>query len=429
MYNIKTKLEFLINYIVILFPLFLIIGSSLLNLFSIIMSLYALLNYTNLKKMICSDEKIFLYIFCFFIFIFPYNSIDFKTSLIKFIEYFRYIFMFFGIVIFLNNINNVYFINKTKKSYSILLIIISIDVIKEYFTGTNLLGYNTEYVGRIASFTNDELIIGYIFAFLTLFCLGFFRFTVNKLHILLIFILIIISFIIGERSNFLKLFSLICFGSIFHYTIKNKFSYLKLFKSLILIILLSGMFFSVMKNTDQAKKLYNTTSSILNNSNEKNNSILEKFYNSKHAPHYIASFEIFLNYPIFGVGINNFTKESRKIEYENLKLKYFENRSSTHPHQIYLELLSEVGFLGFCYFVVIFIWSIIIGIKSYLTSHNLDLLGHILLHTFFMFPFLPSGSFFGTTYGLPFWFNFAILIYLIKKKEIRSILTISPSKN
>ena len=39
-----------------------------------------------------------------------------------------------------------------------------------------------------------------------------------------------------------------------------------------------------------------------------------------------------------------------------------------------------------------------------------------MLHMFFIFPILPSGSFFGTTYGLPFWFNFAILIYLVDKK-------------
>ena len=44
-----------------------------------------------------------------------------------------------------------------------------------------------------------------------------------------------------------------------------------------------------------------------------------------------------------------------------------------------------------------------------------------MLHIFFIFPILPSGSFFGTIYGLPFWFNLSILIYLIKKNEIKML--------
>ena len=421
MNNIKIKLDLLIYYLIILFPLFMILGSALLNLFSVIMSIYALLHLSNIKKLIISNERIFLFIFSFFLFIFPYDSIDFEQSLIKFISYFRYILLFFGIIFFLNNIQNENFINKTKNIYFIILVIIAMDVLKENFTGTNLLGYSTEYTGRIASFTNDELIIGYIFAYLTLFSYGLFKYTDRKFYILLFFLVITISFIIGERSNFLKLLLLISIGSLFHYFLKNNFSYLKLFKSLFLIILLFSMFFFIMKNTNQAKKLYNID--VLKTINFKeNNFILDKFYNSKHAPHYIAAFEIFLNYPVFGIGINNFSKESKKQEYLNLKLKYFNNRSTTHPHQIYLELLSEVGLIGFCYFIIIFIWSSIISIKSYLVSKNLHLLGHLMLHIFFIFPFLPSGSFFGTTYGLPFWLNFSILIYFVKKKEINNLL-------
>jgi len=421
MNNIKIKLDLLIYYLIILFPLFMILGSALLNLFSVIMSIYALLHFSNLKKLIISNERIFLFIFSFFLFIFPYDSIDFEQSLIKFISYFRNILMFFGIIFFLNNIQNQNFISKTKNIYFIILVIIAMDVLKEYFTGTNLLGYSAEYIGRIASFTNDELIIGYIFAFLTLFSYGLFKFTDKKFYILLFFFFIIISFIIGERSNFLKLLLLISIGTLSHYFLKNNFSYLKLFKSLFLIILLFAMFFFIMKDTNQAKKLYNIGELKTINFKE-NNFILDKFYNSKHAPHYFAAFEIFLNYPVFGIGINNFSKESKKQEYLNLKLKYFNNRSTTHPHQIYLELLSEVGLMGFCYFIIIFIWSSIIGIKSYLASQNLHLLGHLMLHIFFIFPFLPSGSFFGTTYGLPFWLNFSILIYFVKKKEINNLL-------
>ena len=57
---------------------------------------------------------------------------------------------------------------------------------------------------------------------------------------------------------------------------------------------------------------------------------------SKHAPHYLTAYNIFLNYPIFGIGINNFHKESLKEKYENKDLEKTITRSSTHPHHYLL---------------------------------------------------------------------------------------------
>ena len=80
----------------------------------------------------------------------------------------------------------------------------------------------------------------------------------------------------------------------------------------------------------------------------------EVFYQSKHAPHYFTAYNIFLNYPIFGIGINNFHKESQKKIYENKDLMKTNLRSSTHPHQVYLEIISEVGITGLIYFIFVF---------------------------------------------------------------------------
>ena len=82
--------------------------------------------------------------------------------------------MLFGIIFFLEKENkenrillNIY------KFYSLILTVIIFDVLIEYISGSNILGYSSEYIGRIASFTNDELIIGYILCFLILFTLVF----------------------------------------------------------------------------------------------------------------------------------------------------------------------------------------------------------------------------------------------------------------
>ena len=416
-----NKINTFIGYIILAFPIFMITGSLLTNLFSIVLSLYALLNYKSLKNLILSKNKFLLIIFSFFLFIFPYDSINFENSILKFFFYFRQVFMFFGILIYLinNNLNNK-ILDKIKKIYLVILSIIIIDVIIEYFTGSNIFGNKANYTGRISSFTNDELIIGYIFCFLTLISYGFIVSKIKNIYfIVFVFFALLISFIIGERSNFIKLFLLLLLFSSFHNWRINKFSLVKLSKIILIIFSLIILFFVITKNTLQANKFYKIPINIING-NEINFDIKENFYKSKHAPHYLTAINIFSTYPIFGIGINNFKEESKKDKYYDKELTFSEERSSSHPHQLYFELLAEVGLFGFIYFLIIFIWSLQASIKIYFMSNNPELLGHIMLYLFFIFPILPSGSFFGTTYGLPFWFNFAILIYLINKKFFKT---------
>ena len=75
----------------------------------------------------------------------------------------------------------------------------------EFFVGKNILGFESSYYGRIASFTGDELKIGgFYFGFLFI-CLAFFE-NKKKLFGLFFIIFFVIALIIGERSNFLKIF-------------------------------------------------------------------------------------------------------------------------------------------------------------------------------------------------------------------------------
>ena len=74
--------------------------------------------------------------------------------------------MLIGLILFLENTNKKEnFLDIVYKTYTVLFIIIAIDVYIEYFSGSNILGFSSNYMGRIASFTDDELIIGYIFSF------------------------------------------------------------------------------------------------------------------------------------------------------------------------------------------------------------------------------------------------------------------------
>tara|TARA_Y100000816_G_scaffold292051_1_gene285580 strand:+ start:2520 stop:3779 length:1260 start_codon:yes stop_codon:yes gene_type:complete len=412
----NEKINLVLRLILMAFPILIILGPFALNCFSIIFSIYAITNFKDFKKYSILSKKNIIIFFSFIILIFPFESIDFDNAFLKYLSFFRFVFMLFGVIIFLdkeNKKNKILF--KIYKSYVFILTIILVDVLVEYFSGYNLLGYSSEYIGRIASFTNDELIIGYISSFLILFSLVFiFKKTNNFNFFIVLSIFIIISFLIGERSNFIKLFFLIMtFVLIFFiYLKKIKFKKLLILASLILVLLIS--FFQVTKNTKPGKKFYNTFDNLIIVENNKLSiNFKDEFYNSRHAYHYITAYKIFLEYPIFGIGINNFFLESTKEKY---MIKSY-GPASNHPHQIYLEIISEVGLTGLIYFVFVFFYPVYISIKSFKKNKNIFLISHLILHIFFIFPLLPTGSLFGTNYGIPFWFNLSILLYLSYTKS------------
>ncbi len=81
-------------------------------------------------------------------------------------------------------------------------------MIVEYFLGHNLTG-NTSYMpGRLTSFIGDELVIGYFYIGFALFAFIYFHQQVEnkKYNYLLLILLVAVSFLIGERSNFIKFF-------------------------------------------------------------------------------------------------------------------------------------------------------------------------------------------------------------------------------
>ncbi len=419
LYIINRNLDLFLKFLLFSFPILIILGPASLNFFSVIFSIYALINYKILIKFQILNKNILIIFFSFIVLIFPFESIDFENSFIKYLSFFRFVLMLLGLIIFFEKENkeNTILI-QIYKVYIGILIIIIIDILIEYYFGSNIMGFSSNYRGRIASFTNDELIIGYIYCFLTLFTFIFIYRKINNYYFFLVAsLIIIISFFIGERSNFLKLFSLVIFFSFIHLIYLKKIKIRKLIIITPIIFLLMVSFVYLVKNTPQAKKFINFDEPQLALLKKDKLSLFKgMFYNSKHAPHYLTAYNIFLNYPIFGIGIDNFHKESKKKKYENKDIPKINIRASTHPHQIYLEIISEVGLTGLIYFICIFFYPIFICLKSLIIHKEYFIISHLFLHIYFIFPILPSGSFFGTNYGIPFWFNLAFLLYLSNRK-------------
>ena len=417
--NIERKVNSILQLSILSFPVLIIIGPLALNCFSIIFSLYALYNFKLFKNLKIFDKKTFIFFFSFLIFIFPFESIDFKNSFIKYLSFFRFLLMLFGLIIFFEKENNINkFFIKIYKTYTLILVVIIIDVIIEYTFGSNIFGNKSYIEHRIASFTNDELIIGYILCFTAIFTLKYIFDSTNSYYFFIILSLILtISFIIGERSNFLKLFSCITLFILINYFYLNKFRIKSFLVMIVAFLILSVSFYNLTKNTPQGKSLYRLLELNMPDESRVVFNIKKKFFVSHHAPHYVTAYKIFKNNPIFGIGINNFYMESIKEEYIDDRLLYSGgSRGSNHPHQIYLEVVSEVGLVGLVYFLFIFFYPIYLSLKTLKQSQDVNILSHLLLHIYFIFPLLPSGSIFGTNTGVPFWLNLTILIYLSQKK-------------
>jgi O-antigen ligase len=138
--------------------------------------------------------------------------------------------------------------------------------------------------------------------------------------------------------------------------------------------------------------------------------------NSPHGAHYYAAWEIFKSYPIFGVGNKNFRIECNNPRYYNPSVKLSKYRCSTHPHQVYLEFLSELGFLGLAIFLYFLANILFKSFSLYFKNRNLILLSSALFITSTFLPFIPSGSFFTSFGATIFWLNLGILISNINKK-------------
>ena len=401
-----------INSLIILFsvfPLAIITGNLSINTSIILISLIFLIS-SIIKTSLLKGQKKNLLLLGFFFISLLINllfSNNFYLSAPRVIKFFFIIFFIVSFRFLILNLEKNQ-INKIYKIWSIIFTIIIIDLIIEFFKGTNIIGLSSQMPGwRLASFTGMESVIGnYFYGFVLITLAYFYQNISNKkyLNLLLAIFFIIISLIIGERANFIKTFIIIiCFiFLVYDFSLRSKiFS---------IVALISLLFIFINFNSSYKTRYFSPhLLTIL-----EKNGLSNYLQTSQYGAQYNVAIEIFKDNPVFGVGIKNYRIENLNSKYNDLKHKENRLRWGTHPHQIHLEILSETGLFGYSCFFIFISLSIFFSIKSYLINKNIYQLSGILFILTSMLPLLPSGSFLSTYTSSIFWINYAIMIAYIK---------------
>ena len=314
---------------------------------------------------------------------------------------------------------------------------VSLDIIFQYIFGFDFFGFQN--VGRYHSGPfGDELIAGgYLqkFSFLSFFYI-FYKYKNTSLNQPLIISFITIhSLAIMLSGNRMPLI-LFLLGSILLILFIKKIRFVMISG---LIIFLS-LFFIIASNDDKIKTPYqnfyyqtihqgivkyiiddkkdeslaNTEVEYKVGSSGKKRSFLRS---SGHARIYLTSIEMWKESHILGFGLKSFRVKCWEI------LPRIEGLAcANHPHNYYLELLSEFGMVGFGLIIIFFIILLTNSYsffkkKIYEKEKDLYLLiPVILIFCLEIWPLKSTGSFFTNWGASLFWLNVALLQSNLKKK-------------
>ena len=396
--NLISKVNFCL---ISLLPLSLVTGSLISNSVIVLICSLFLIDVIIKKNVFFLNEKnfYFLIIINIYIILNSYFLSEYDLALLKSIGFLRFIILVYALAYYFK-----IYQEKILKIWFLFFVLVSLDILFEYFNGSNILGFKAIYPGRIASFTGDELKIGgFYFGFIML-AISYLEGFKNRLFLFCAIVFFIISLLIGERSNFLKIFFMYLLFFIFFY----KETILKKIFFIVTFILISSI---IIFNSGSLKnKFYNQIYIKIVNSINNEDNLIQIIKKNQHFSHYYVASKILKDNLFFGSGFKTFRLESHKPIYQ--KEVY---GSSTHPHQIHFEILSELGLVGY---ILILSNILILIINNLKTKKNNYTKGAILFILASILPFLPSGSFF-TSYGaLIFFINYS---FLIRPKDLNDI--------
>ena len=143
-------------------------------------------------------------------------------------------------------------------------------------------------------------------------------------------------------------------------------------------------------------------------------------FSEAHEAHYVAALKIFEDNIFIGSGPKSFRLKCLEEKY-----KVTEFSCTTHPHNTYIQLLTETGIIGFLFIFYLFILlsfeSVkLIYYKYFLHKNNKIISIKVFLYAYFLitlFPLAPSGNFFNNWLSIVYYMPLGLFLWIIEKEK------------
>ena len=403
--------DLIIKYLFFLSPISFILGNSIIDFNLSLISIFFLTYIFNKKcrKYFLNKYLLFFFILSIYFIYVSLSSINPLLSLESSLFYVR--FVIFPLALW-------YIIDKDKQNLRIISIIfvtvytfVIFDAFYQYFFNENLFGY--PYNGyRLSGIFGEELILGsYLSRFFPIVCAFAFIIFPKKLNHIIFLVCIYISldiiiYLSGERVAFFYLL-LTTISLLLLIDENRKIRFFTIIISIFLLFLIS------ISNPEVKKRMIDTTI--------KQTNILEEdkvFFSTEHEALYSVSINIFKDHQLFGIGPKLFRIY---CNFEEYKIRF---GCSTHPHNTYIQLLTETGIFGTLPIILVFFYIsffllkqfflINFTSKKYLTNYYIFLLISVFIT---LWPFAPTGSFFTNSLNFIYFYPVGFILYSIYNRE------------
>lgn len=437
-----------INEKIILYLIFLIIPSYLIGIaITEIFALFLVIIFFLKNQSFIfykNPSVVFLLLFSLLITLSGLLNLDYVDLKISSIAHIRFALFSIAIYYFFENVSlkNKKLSMGFLKAFLFLIFFINFDSFVQFLLGFNLFGQ--EIVNsRVSGIFGDELILGsFLFCILplTLFLILFYELNLSKyknFFILFFSFYLITIYISTSRSPLFLSILFVILIILFEKKFRNI-----LFRSLLILIIFIafegyinfGKTERVFGKTNPFKRVftitflqitdyhYNPKSNLQNTEkkqlipkNNEKNKLIEfldslKIFSKYHQGHYELAFKLFKDKPILGNGPKGFRNYCRNVNYDSPI-----GMCSTHPHNYFFQILSELGLLG----ILFYLFSLFFIITKYIqflvkkknisgSKFNIISLGLIVI----LYPIVPSGNFFNNWISIINYYYIGIYFYL-----------------
>ena len=404
------KFQYILSIFISFIPISMVLGAAIMEFF--IVSTCLLFFYLNFKKIGIIYYKSFFFVafilFCIFLIFSSITSEDIFNSLRNTLFYFRFGVLILAIWYLLDNFEEfkIIFFNSMLITY---LIIIIYTILQIFFFQEQII-----YDNRIVGLFGDELVQGSFLLRMTPVFIVFYIYNKNSLSknfvffynaiLISVFFLIIIS---GERTA-IFLTCMAIFLTIFFLKLSLKKISIIILLALAIVTLAFHLFPKV-----KERVVDRTFNEVFYKSDSSKKAINKKIslFSEGHQDHIESGILIFKNHFIKGVGVRNYRVECKKDIYKKIG-KYY---CTTHPHNTFIQILSETGIIGFTFFIICLGF---VYLKKREINTKVVILLIIIVVNFF--PLIPSGSFFNNWLSTLYFFPIGLILYELNYKKFLS---------